>query len=489
MRIRTAFLTVALLVLGACAGKPLRITCGGFANQLIDLPRGAVVNDVQTDQSWRGTGNEVIGMTDEVLAEYMKEQYSARNSWLKPQLDNLRSLARQQRGPQAKAVSQPVQSWTDRPILLLSGGGQWGAFGASYLREVHARTPSGLPEFRVVTGVSTGAMQSLFFGNWHNPESRAEALNEMYKAYDIDDESEIVKRGGLPTLVSRGAMAQLGPLHERIIERICPKGAKECPVIEAFRTKLANSARAAGDATTNYVLVGLVDAESGNFKYVSLNALVDEQFASGYADWQHRAAECLAGAVLASSAMPAYYQQVQVGDEDGGYHTYIDGGARASVFQALISRAFSPAVLIQAIEAANPAISEKEAIGATTDAGGSIYVIRNGPTNVVAIEPTEKAWSGLTALQRAYAIMVNQSEVNSVAVIRLVQPKGELWLATADGYASFKNGKTRCEKANKDAMFEPDFMKCLFALGKEKAAIERDNGGPWISVSEVDAKR
>ena len=489
MRLRTTFLIAALLLLGACAGKPLRITCSGFADRLVPLPGGAVIDDIQSDQGWHGTGNEVIGMTDAALVDYMKEQYLARNSWLKPQLDNLRSAARQQRGPQATAISQPFFSWTSRPILLLSGGGQWGAFGASYLKEVHARTPSGLPDFRVVTGVSTGAMQSLFFGNWHNPESRAEALNEMYKAYDIDDESEIVKRGGLPALVSRGAMAQLGPLHERIIERICPKGAKECPVIKAFQTKPADSARADGGATTNYVLVGMVDAESGDFKYVSLNALVDDQFVPGDADWQHRAAECLAGAVLASSAMPAYYQQVQVGDEKAGYHTYIDGGARASVFQALISRAFSPAVLVQAIQAAEPALSAKAAISATTDAGGPIYVIRNGPTSVVANEPTDKAWSGLTALQRAYAIMVNQSEVNSVAVIRLVQPKGELWLATADGYASFKNGKTRCEKANKDAMFEPNFMKCLFALGKEKAAIVRDNGGPWISVSEVDAKR
>ena len=489
MRLRTAFLTVALLLLGACAGKPLRITCSGFADRLVPLPGGAVVDDIQSDQGWHGTGDEVIGMTDAALADYMKEQYLASNSWLKPQLDNLRSAARQQRGPQATAISQPFFSWTSRPILLLSGGGQWGAFGASYLKAVHANTPGGLPDFRVVTGVSTGAMQSLFFANWRDPASRAAALDEMYSAYDIDDESEIVDRGGLPALATKGAMAQLGPLHERIIERICPKGADECPMIDAFRTKEAGRARTDGDASKDYVLVGLVDAASGAFKYVSLNALVDSQYGSGEPGWQHRAAECLAGAVLASSAMPAYYQQLQVGDEKAGYRTYIDGGARASVFQALISRAFSPAVLIQAIQAAEPALSAKAAISATTDAGGPIYVIRNGPTSVVANEPTDKAWSGLTALERAYAIMVNQSEVNSVAVIRLVQPRGPLWLATADGYASFGKDKPRCVKANNDAMFEPEFMKCLFALGKEKAAIRRENGGPWISVSEVGANQ
>lgn len=47
-------------------------------------------------------------------------------------------------------------------ILLLSGGGQMGAYGAGFLRGWQARTDSGIPQFDLVTGISTGALQSVF---------------------------------------------------------------------------------------------------------------------------------------------------------------------------------------------------------------------------------------------------------------------------------------------------------------------------------------
>lgn len=47
-------------------------------------------------------------------------------------------------------------------ILLLSGGGQMGAYGAGFLRGWQTRTDGGIPQFDLVTGVSTGALQSVF---------------------------------------------------------------------------------------------------------------------------------------------------------------------------------------------------------------------------------------------------------------------------------------------------------------------------------------
>ena len=47
-------------------------------------------------------------------------------------------------------------------ILLLSGGGQHGAYGAGFLRGWRARTDAPMPKFDVVTGVSTGALQAPF---------------------------------------------------------------------------------------------------------------------------------------------------------------------------------------------------------------------------------------------------------------------------------------------------------------------------------------
>lgn len=47
-------------------------------------------------------------------------------------------------------------------ILLLSGGGQNGAYGAGFLRGWKARTSDPMPTFDLVTGISTGALQSPF---------------------------------------------------------------------------------------------------------------------------------------------------------------------------------------------------------------------------------------------------------------------------------------------------------------------------------------
>lgn len=45
-------------------------------------------------------------------------------------------------------------------LLLLSGGGQNGAFGAGFLRGWRARGDSAMPTFDLVSGISTGALQS-----------------------------------------------------------------------------------------------------------------------------------------------------------------------------------------------------------------------------------------------------------------------------------------------------------------------------------------
>src|SRR4030095_16914101 len=46
-------------------------------------------------------------------------------------------------------------------VLIVSGGGDWGAFGAGFLKGWHtvsAQHPLAKPEFDVVTGVSTGTL-------------------------------------------------------------------------------------------------------------------------------------------------------------------------------------------------------------------------------------------------------------------------------------------------------------------------------------------
>jgi hypothetical protein len=61
-------------------------------------------------------------------------------------------------------LAQRAQSRGDRTIdiLLLSGGGQNGAYGAGFLRGWKSRPDAPMPAFDLVTGVSTGALQAPF---------------------------------------------------------------------------------------------------------------------------------------------------------------------------------------------------------------------------------------------------------------------------------------------------------------------------------------
>ena len=64
-------------------------------------------------------------------------------------------------------------------VLMLSGGGQNGAFGAGFLRGWQARNDARLPAFDLVTGVSTGALQAPFaiVGS----KAAIDTLGELYR--------------------------------------------------------------------------------------------------------------------------------------------------------------------------------------------------------------------------------------------------------------------------------------------------------------------
>lgn len=64
-------------------------------------------------------------------------------------------------------------------ILLLSGGGQNGAFGAGFLRGWKSRAEAPMPSFDLVTGVSTGALQAPFA--FLGTEASLDTLAALYR--------------------------------------------------------------------------------------------------------------------------------------------------------------------------------------------------------------------------------------------------------------------------------------------------------------------
>lgn len=103
----------------------------------------------------------------------------------------------------------------DSYILVLSGGGQDGAFGAGYLNGWTAR--GNRPEFEVVTGVSTGALIAplAFLGPGYDVD-----LKRFYTSYSTRD---IIRPRLVSGLLGGPAVTDSQPLADLIAEFVTPE--------------------------------------------------------------------------------------------------------------------------------------------------------------------------------------------------------------------------------------------------------------------------
>lgn len=399
-----------------------------------------------------------------------------------PLTRSLRTLVEQRTG----------RNLTDRPrsdgsLLLLSGGGQWGAFGAGFTASLADQ--GRLPDFGAITGVSTGALQALFLGALGDPDiagRQQEVLRDMMRRYRPISESDVVRRDGRKEYsIVTGSFAGLEPLRRRIHAGLCDRisAPTDCPVLR----RLARSRTG--------VFVGFVEARDGHFYYADINALARRAYPAGSAtpaslEALAEAQRCIAGTALASAAMPVFFQQVRVGPREAPV-TYYDGGVRQSVFEAQVA-----AILDGEVASARA----RNELG--DDGGPAVYVIRNGPTTLAADEDRNAKSSVIDAAMRAEAIVVNQLEVQSIADLRLAHPTGPIYLITADGFARphgqpgddpalpdlphFSGPQEReiCRKIPEDAMFSPSFMACIMRYGRALARREP----AWIELSELPVR-
>ena len=111
------------------------------------------------------------------------------------------------------AVECHAQEGTpDCNVLLLSGGGQWGAYGAG-LFDTLSRKSGGeelaLPNIGVITGISTGSLQTMMLmvalDPKQSPEMRRFAIDRMLWGYSPEKESDVVDHTGLPTWRQRSS--------------------------------------------------------------------------------------------------------------------------------------------------------------------------------------------------------------------------------------------------------------------------------------------
>ncbi|HEX8525694.1 patatin-like phospholipase family protein [Allosphingosinicella sp.] len=217
----------------------------------------------------------------------------------------------------ASLASAPARVDGELPsMLFMSGGGEHGAFGAGYLDGWAGTRPNGrLPQYRVVTGISTGSILATFafLGD----------TAKMVQGYSITSERELLVpfirvRDGHPTpgslirVMREGAVADLAPLRARLLEEITP--AVLAQVSEAHRGG-------------RKLLVGAVDVDLGQAMVFDLTRMAD-RFVAAQTDAQRELLRgCYAEAILASSSAPLAARPVFIDNR-----MYVDGGVRFGMF-------------------------------------------------------------------------------------------------------------------------------------------------------------
>lgn len=339
------------------------------------------------------------------------------------------------------------------PVLLLSGGGQWGAFGAGFLKGLADRGQ--LPAFKIVTGVSTGAMQAPFAALANEPKDPAgradQDLVELATLYQPASEDTFARRFGDAGFIFQGADASLAPLGDEIRNALCPGddiGADAC--------RLNRLAKGGAPA-----FVGFVEARSGALFTADLKQIA----AGGGAP----ARECVTAAMLASAAVPVQFQQFRTGGR-----AWYDGGVRRAVFEATISDMMAKArkevvdeMACTARRADNPAAEcdgVKDAHWRRAEATAPqtvFYVIRNGKSTIAEDVKIDGEAGALPNAKRAVEVILNQNELDSLRAVRLNNPGAQIFYQTADD--------TTLAPAP-GSIFDPAFMRALVAFGETKAA-------------------
>jgi hypothetical protein len=470
-----------------------------------------------------------FGMDDAALAaegQRMQSEYDAKS--------RIRPRSQPVRMPGAESMELPAANneivvaarIPTRNVLLLSGGGQWGAYGAGLFlgmacqqklspaddrnaipcvrrtfdsrgREISRTIDDTLINFKrlddmkigMITGVSTGGLQSILLmavlDRTQLKETRVAALQQLITSYAPNSESDLVDHDGFLAVLFQGSVAGTDKLRSHVAEvlekpfdfrdQLFDEQGRPIGYTPTEKRRLVDQI-ARSPITT---LVGIVEGGDGEFKYVNMKRMVGALPEKG-----QEATDCVLATTLASSAMPVFHQQLRVikaddperGDQPSA-RTLFDGGVRRSVFISELGDAFKRRYF------ALSGVMSVEAFAAArrSDTLPKLYVLRNGPTTSVIDTEIDKVDNAQTQALRAYSLLVNELEVGSIAALRLANPYGPIAISTADGSESDEHasngpgGTPRKACTKKGEMFSPAFMRCLQNFGVRRGmGIELD---------------
>lgn len=203
-----------------------------------------------------------------------------------------------------REVARPPVLPPKRSVLVLSGGGNYGAYTAGVLA---GWSRCGRPDFDVVTGISTGAIIAplAFLGPKYDPQ-----LQEFYTTLQNDDLYRVKK--SVRALIFSDALADTRPLERKVEATITPELVAEI---------------AAEHAKGRRLYVGTTELDSKRFVVWDVGAVASRG--------RPEDVGLIRRIILGSSAIPGFFppQKINVA-VDGELYTerHIDGGANVPLF-------------------------------------------------------------------------------------------------------------------------------------------------------------
>ena len=330
-----------------------------------------------------------------------------------------------------------------KDILILSGGGAKGAFGAGFLAGWGAieSGPMARPEFDTVTGVSTGALIApfAFVGT-------SEAYDTIDRFYRNPGSDWIKKRRPLAFWPSRISMYN----NENL----------EAYVRDQFDEDLVRAV-AEGADEDRIVLVGATNLDQGRMRVWNLCTEAHDALESGDLDR-------IQSMLLASAAIPAAFPPVEI---DGDM--YVDGGASEQLY-----------ALGDTNEENNPARIWRERYPGIPLPKIRFWIIVNTKLEL-APAITQPKWvdivgRSLSTLMRASLVSTLQRLQATAAMYR---NSGEVdiefrYVAIPDDYTPIEG----------EEMFDAEIMTALSDLGRKMGADPSSwrTGVPSIAWAEAD---
>ena len=312
-----------------------------------------------------------------------------------------------------RAAGRPTKPMPPAFFLAVSGGGDNGAFGAGL---INGWTTTGTrPEFRIVTGVSTGALIAPFA--YLGPDYDA-ALREVYTTMSPD---RIFLRRRLTAALFSDAMADASPLAE-MIARYADQAMLDAIAREYQKGRL--------------LLISTTDLDAQRPVIWNVGAIA--------ASRHPKSLDLFRKILLASASIPGAFQPVMIDVEIDGRHfqeMHVDGGAIAQLF--LYPASIDPGLL-------------------PVERPQTAFIIRNARLDPEHAEIERRT---LTIAGRAISTMLAASGSNDVLRVYFLTKRDGVDYNLAYIGSDFK--------VPRDHAFDQAYMRALYDYGYQQAIAGR----------------